>query len=75
MPAAGILGWKGSKYWRPILHSSKIPETPRKSFSEYIKNNERKKFQRGPHPAHKGGGSALPPWACPLPRGPLVALR
>ena len=24
----------------------------------------------GPHPAHEGGGRALPPWARPLPRGP-----
>ena len=23
-------GWKRSKYWKPILHSSKNPETPRK---------------------------------------------
>ena len=44
------------------MHSSKSPETSRKSFSEYIINNERKKFQRGPHPAHEGGGRALPPW-------------
>ena len=29
MPAAGILGWKRSKYWRPILRNSKSPETPR----------------------------------------------
>ena len=38
MPAAGILGWKRSKYQRPILHNSKSPETPRKSFLEIIKN-------------------------------------
>ena len=38
-----------------ILHGS--------FFSEYIKNTERKKFTRGPHPAHEGGGA-------PLPRGP-----
>ena len=29
MPSAGILGWKRSKYWRPILRNSKSPETPR----------------------------------------------
>ena len=26
-------------------------------------------------PGHEGGGCALPPWARPLPRGPIVALR
>ena len=25
-------------------------------------------------PGHEGGGRALPPWACPLPRGLMVAL-
>ena len=31
---------------------SKSPETSRKSFSEYIKNTKRKKFQRGPSGDH-----------------------
>ena len=66
MPAAGILGWKGSKYWRPILHNSKSPETPRKLFLEIIKNIERRKYQRGPTPWPRGWGRALPPWARPL---------
>ena len=70
MPAAGILGWKRSKYWRTILHSPKSPETSQKSFSEYIKNTERKKFQRGATPCPRGWGRALPPWARPLPHGP-----
>ena len=39
-------------------------------FSKYIKNTESKKFTRGPHPAHEGGGRALPPGRTPLPRGP-----
>ena len=39
---------------------------------EIIKNTKRKKYQRGPHPGHEGGGHALPPWARPLPRGPPV---
>ena len=47
MPAAGIPGWKRSKYQRPILHSSKSPETSRKSFLELIKNTERRNYQRG----------------------------
>ena len=70
MPAAGILGWKRSKYQRPILHNSKSPETPRKSVLEYIKNIGRRKHQRGATPCPRGWGRALPPWACPLPHGP-----
>ena len=69
MPAAGILGWKRCKYQRPILHSSKSPETSRKSFSEYIKNTQWKKFTRGATPCPRGWGRAIPPRACPLPRG------
>ena len=65
MPAAGILGWKRSKYQRPILHISKSPETPRKLFSEYIKNIERKKYQRRATHQARGWGRALPPWARP----------
>ena len=30
--------------------------------------------QEGQAPGHEGGGRALPPRACPLPRGPMVAL-
>ena len=70
MPAAGILGWKRSKYQRPILHNSKSPETPRKLFLEIIKTIERKKYQRGPTPWARGWGARPTPWAHPLPRGP-----
>ena len=70
MPAAGILGWKRSKYYRPILHNSKSPETSLRHVLELIKNTERRKYQRGPTPWPRGWGRALPPWACPLPRGP-----
>ena len=58
MPAAGILGWKRSKYWKPILHSYKSPETPRKSFLKFIRIIERKKYQRGPTPWPGGWGCA-----------------
>ena len=75
MPAARILGWKRSKYWRPILHSSKSHETSRKMFSKYIKNTESKNLTRGATPCPRGWGRALPPGCAPLPRGPLVALR
>ena len=68
-------GWKSRKYWKPILHSSKNPETPRKLFLEIIKNTERRKYQRGTTPWPRGWGHAHPYWAHPLPRGPLVALR
>ena len=47
MPAAGILYWKRSKYYRPILHNSKSHETSRSLFLEYIKNIGRRKYQRG----------------------------
>ena len=50
MPATRIMGWKRSKYWKPILHSSKSPKTPRKSFLELIRIIERKKYTRGPTP-------------------------
>ena len=73
MPASGILGWKRSKYWRPILHSSKSPETPRKSFLELIRIIEQRKYQRVPT-ARLGGWGARPPTGRPLSLGPLVAL-
>ena len=63
--AAGILGWKRSKYQRPILHNSKSPKTPRKLFLEIIKNTQQRKDQRGPHPGHKGGGAPYPLGAPP----------
>ena len=50
MPAAGILGWKRSKYYKPILHNSKSSETPQKLFLEIIKNTKGRKYQRGPTP-------------------------
>ena len=44
-----------------------------KLFLEIIKNTKRKKYRRGPHPGHEGGGRAHPPRARPLPRGAPVA--
>ena len=70
MQVAGILGWKRRKYWRPILHSSKSPETPWKSFWELIKNIERKKYVRGASTCPRRWGRALPPGRASLPRGP-----
>ena len=37
---------------------------------EFIRNTERRKYQRGPHPGHECGGHALPPGRAPLSRGP-----
>ena len=68
-------GWKRSKYWKPILHSSKNPETPRKSVLELIRIIEWRKHQRGPTPWPGGWGRAHPYWACPCLLGPLLALR
>ena len=56
MPAAGILGWKRSKYWKPILHNSKSPKNPRKSFLELIRIIEQRKYQRGLTPLPGGWG-------------------
>ena len=70
MPTARILGWKRRKYWKPILHNSKRPETPWKSLLELIRIIERRKYQRGPTPWPGGWGRAHPYWARPLPRGP-----
>ena len=53
-------GWKRSKHWKPILHSSKNPETPRNLFLELIRIIERKKHLRGPTP-WLGGWGARPP--------------
>ena len=58
-------GLERSKYWRPILHGSKSPETSWKSISEYIKNTERKKFLRGATPYPRGWGARPTPWARP----------
>ena len=80
MLAVGILGWKRTKYWRPILHSSKSPETPRKSFLELIRIIERKKHQRGATPWPGGWGAppllGAPPvsWAPWWPSGAHLLL-
>ena len=69
-------GWKRSKYWKPIMHSSKNPETPRKSFLELIRIIEQKKYLKGPTPWLGGWGARLPLLGTPpCLMGPLVALR
>ena len=69
-------GWKRSKHWKPILHCSKSPETPRNMFLELIRIIERKKYIRGPTPCPGGWGGAPTPtgrapvsWAPCLPPG------
>ena len=61
-------GWKRSKYWKPILHSSKSPETPRNTFLELIRIFGRKKYTRGPTPCP--GERRAPPIGRPLSPGP-----
>ena len=63
-------GLEKEQILKPTLHSSKSPETPRKSFLELMIIIERKKYLRGPPTIHEGGGRALPPGRAPLPRGP-----
>ena len=63
-------GWKRSKYWKPILHSSKNPETPRKSILELIRIYEQRKYQRGPTPWPGGWGARPPLLGVPLSPGP-----
>ena len=58
-------GWKRSKHWKPILHSSKNPETPRNLFLELIKIIERNKYIRGPTPC-PGEWRARPYLLAPL---------
>ena len=70
-------GWKRSKRWKPILHNSKSPETPRNNFLELIRISERKKYTRGPTPCP--GERRAPPYrACPLspepPGGPPMSI-
>ena len=75
MPTVGILGWKRSKYWKPILHSSKSPETPRKSFLELIRIIEQRKYQRGTTPWPRGWGARPPAsWAPCWPSGAHLLL-
>ena len=57
-------GWKRSKYWKPILHSSKSPATPQNSFVDLIRIYEQRKYLRGPTSWPGGWG------ACPLSPGP-----
>ena len=63
-------GWKRSKYWKPILHNSKNPETPRKLFLELIRVIERRNYQRGPTPRPGGWGARPPLLGAPLSPGP-----
>lgn len=53
-------GWKRSKHWKPILHCSENPETPRNMFLELIRIIERKKYIRGPTPWPWGWGARPP---------------
>ena len=51
-------GWKRSKYWKPILHNSKSPETPWKSFLELIRIFGERINARGPTACPRDRGCA-----------------
>ena len=63
-------GWRRSKHWKPILHSSKRPETPRNLFLDLIRIIEWKKHLRGPTPWPGGWGARPPLLGAPLSPGP-----
>ena len=71
-------GWKRSKHWKPILHCSKRPETPRNMFLDLMRIIERKKYIRGPTPWQGWWGARPPLLGTPLspgpPSGPLVSI-
>ena len=43
------------------------------SFLEYLRISGTENTAGEQAPGHEGGGRALPPWARPLPHGPMVA--
>ena len=67
-------GWKRSKHWKPILHCSKNPETPRNIFLELIRIFGRKKYNRGPTPHPREWGRP-PTRRAPCLLDPLVGPR
>ena len=73
MPAAGILDWIMSKYYRPILHNSKSPKTSWSLFLEYIKDIGQRKYQWGHQPATRMEGAPYPLGAPPTLWAPWLA--
>ena len=72
-------GRKRSKHWKPILHCSKNPETPRNMFLEFLRIIEQKKYIRGPTlQLGEWGRPPTPLLGAPLspgpPGGPLVSI-
>ena len=63
-------GWKRSKQWKPILHCSKNPETPRNLFLGLIRIIERNKYSMEPTPWPGGWGARPPLLGAPLSPGP-----
>ena len=59
-------GWKRSKRWKPILHNSKRPETPRNNFLDLIRIFWAKEIGQGAHTLSRRQGGAppisWPPW-------------
>ena len=63
-------GWKRSKYWKPILHSSKNPETPRNLFFGINKNYWAEETPQGAHTLARRVGARPPLLGAPLSPGP-----
>ena len=69
-------GWKRSKRWKPILHNSESPETPRNNLLELLRISERKKYTKGPPPCPRDRGTPryrARPLSPRPPDGPPVA--
>ena len=54
---------------------SECPENPRRHFLEFIRIIGQKKYTRGPHPIHEGGGHAYTPRRAPCLVARLVIHR
>ena len=52
------------------MHNSKSPKIHESQFWNILKILGEESTRGGPPTVHEGGGRALPPWACPLPRRP-----
>ena len=59
-------GWKRSKHWKPIMHRSKNPETPRNLFLELIRIVERETPEGAHTLARRVGGAPTPTGRAPI---------
>ena len=73
MPAVGILGWKRSKYYRPILHISKVLKLHRNYFRIYKKYWAKEVPEGGHPPSMRVEGAPYPLGAPPASWAPWQA--